>query len=426
MLAGNARTATTAEAIIRPIGSVAAGVSDMPKPRDTAPGPTHDVDLDLEVVTTRAAFNALEAEWNALFDRAGRSIHVFQTFNWCWHWCAAFLTEDASKLFVVTARRQGRLVLILPLVREHSFGLTRLAFLGEPVTQYGDALVDVLADSASILATAWRFAIERSGADCVHLRRVRADANLAPLLAASGARISEKLAAPYLDLASAANFDAYEQRYSSKARKNRRRLLRRFEERAPATLETLLSGTRARELAELAILLKRAWLKDRGLVSPALTDPRTRTFFANVAEAKVRPAGCRVTSLETRGESTAIEIAFDCKGRRAVHVIVFALKYERASPGQLLIERSIRNCFDIGVGTYDLMTPADAYKLDWADGATEVNDWTLACTARGRIYADFYLARLRPQLKRAVNTATQRLRRLRGRRGNSDSATDGD
>lgn len=424
MLAGNARAATTAEAIVRPIGSVAAGVSEVLRPRDTALAAAHD--LDLEVVTTRAAFNALEAEWNALFDRAGRSIHVFQTFNWCWHWCAAFLTDDSSKLFVVTAHRQGRLVLVLPLVRERALGLTRLAFLGEPVTQYGDAIVDTLPDADAVLAAAWRFAVERSGADCVHLRRVRADANLAPLLAGSGARISEKLAAPYLDLASAANFDAYEQRYSSKARKNRRRLLRRFEERTPATLETLLSGTRARELAELAILLKRAWLKDRGLVSPALIDPRTRAFFANVAEAKVRPAGCRVTSLETRGESTAIEIAFDCKGRRAVHVIVFALKYERASPGQLLIERSIRNCFDIGVGTYDLMTPADAYKLDWADGAIEVNDWTLAWTTRGRIYADLYLARLRPQLKRAVNAATQRLRRLRGRRGNSDAATDGE
>ena len=368
--------------------------------------------IALDVITTRAGFDALEHEWNALFERAGRSIHVFQTFNWCWHWCNEFL-DDSKSLLVVTARRAGGLVLVLPLVESRKAGLKVISFLGEPVTQYGDALVDDMPDAAAILAAAWNRVVETTRADALHLRRVRADANLAGLLATTDAHISERLQAPYLDLASAPDFATYEMRYSSKSRKNRRRLLRRFEERAPVTFETLSRGTRARELAELAILLKRAWLKDRGLVSPALTDPRTRAFFGAVAEAKERPAGCRVTSLDTRGESTAIEIAFDCKGRRAVHVIVFALKYERASPGQLLIDRSVRNCFDCGVKIYDLMTPADAYKLDWADASTEVNDWTLGLTAKGRLYTQLYLARVRPLLKKAVNGATQRLRALR-------------
>ena len=43
------------------------------------------------VVTSRAGLEALEDEWNALFARAGRDIHVFQTFNWIWHWSRHFL-----------------------------------------------------------------------------------------------------------------------------------------------------------------------------------------------------------------------------------------------------------------------------------------------------------------------------------------------
>jgi hypothetical protein len=73
-------------------------------------------------------------------------------------------------------------------------------------------------------------------------------------------------------------------------------------------------------------------VKHRGLVSRALSNPATRNFFASVATAADRPVSAVVTSPETRGKViTALEVVFDCKGRRAVHLIVYALKFERAS-----------------------------------------------------------------------------------------------
>jgi hypothetical protein len=42
---------------------------------------------------------------------------------------------------------------------------------------------------------------------------------------------------------------------------------------------------------------------------------------------------------------------FDCKGRRAAHIIVYALKFERASVGQLLIEQSVRTAMRDGLAT---------------------------------------------------------------------------
>jgi hypothetical protein len=72
-------------------------------------------------------------------------------------------------------------------------------------------------------------------------------------------------------------------------------------------------------------------VKHRGLAWRALSNPATRNFFTSVAAAADRPVGAVVTSLETRGEVVALEVAFDCKGRRAAHIIVYALKFERAS-----------------------------------------------------------------------------------------------
>ncbi len=52
------------------------------------------VAVDLRLVAERAAFDALENEWNDLFARAGKPTHVFQSFNFCWHWANHYLTSS--------------------------------------------------------------------------------------------------------------------------------------------------------------------------------------------------------------------------------------------------------------------------------------------------------------------------------------------
>ncbi|HRN84964.1 MAG TPA: cellulose biosynthesis protein CelD, partial [Hyphomicrobium sp.] len=146
----------------------------------------------LDLVSTRDGFDALETSWNALFERAGRDIHLFQTFNWLWHWANHFLPaagERGATLAIVTAHIDGRLVLVLPLVAERVGPLTQLEWMGEPVGQYGDALIDTLPDGegAALLRAALDFAASRTGAGALRLRRVREDSNIAPLLADMGA-----------------------------------------------------------------------------------------------------------------------------------------------------------------------------------------------------------------------------------------------
>ncbi|MGD9783303.1 MAG: GNAT family N-acetyltransferase [Hyphomicrobiaceae bacterium] len=366
-------------------------------------------------IGTPDALERIGCEWDELFARAGQPPQVFQTHAWCRHWCRHFLTSKGGaptgkiQLFIVTARRAGRLVLVWPLVIERSLGVSCLTGLGHPVTQYADAVIDSAEpDAAAILSGALQHAIRRSGADLVHLRKVRADAAIHTLISESRATATAREVAPFVDLKSASDFATFEKRYPSKARKNRKRQMRRLEERGVVALEQVLGGERAAELASTAVLLKRAWLKSKGRVSPALRDPRFEAFFADVAREGVPSTGCVVTVLTTSGEPAAIEIAFECKGHRAVHVIVYAMKFMQHSPGQLLIEHSLARCYERGISTYDLLAPSDGYKSDWAgENVVAVNDWALGITARGRLYAEGYLARLRPALKNAVVSASR-------------------
>jgi len=390
-------------------------------PEDTAAaGRPKTAACEFELITDRTAFDALEHDWNDLFERAGRGCQVFQTFNWAWHWCNHYLParaaraarEDQRSLAVVTGRRNGRLVLVWPLVSNRVVGLRELVWMGEPVSQYGDVLMDNAPDADALLREAWSFILANLAPDLVRLRKVRDDTRIARLFAELGALATVRLEAPYLDLASAKDFTAYEQRYSPRSRRNRRRLTRRFEERGETAFEFHRGGARARDLAGLALSLKRDWLKQRGLVSPAFSDLRTDRFFADIAEGAVRPPGCEVGALTAGDEAAAIEITLHCKDAVLMHVIVFNLKFEKAGAGVLLLERSIAESFGDSCRTYDLLAPADSYKVDWADGVVGVTDWALPLSLKGRLFAQLYLGFVRPGIIAMLTAMPRSLRRF--------------
>jgi CelD/BcsL family acetyltransferase involved in cellulose biosynthesis len=384
----------------------------------TAPqAATSAADVELSLVTSRAAFDALEAEWNALFERAGKDTQVFQTFNWNWHWANTYLSGsdggiDGLKLSIVTGRRDGKLIMVWPLVSERVRGITQIFWMGEPVSQYGDVVIDDIADALDVMRAGWEFLKAHAKGDVLRLRRVRADAAVAALLKEIGARVADRLTAPCIDLSSAPSFAKYEERYSSHARRNRRRLRRRLEERAPLTYERHYGGAEARALAIKALELKAEWLKSKGLISHAISDPRMTRFFADAAGGESHSTNCIVSTLKSNGEPAALEVAFTCKGRLVMHVIVYDLKFEKAGAGVLLMENCIADGYTDKLAVYDMLAPGDNYKLDWADASVEVCDWVKPLSAAGYAYARLYLGLLRPYAKQAMTSMPQSLRRI--------------
>jgi len=274
--------------------------------------------------------------------------------------------------------------------------------MGEPVSQYGDVLLADEPDKAALLRQGWREIVDRLGADAVYLRKVRADADIQPLIASLGLTEVASAYAPYLDLDSAPDFAQYEKRYSQKARKNRRRLMRRLEEQGSIHIVRHQRGREARAAALEAIALKRAWTNASLRLAPSLEDARFAAFFADVAEARRRPAGCAVTTMRCNDVIASIAIDVSCARRRAAHVIVHDQRFQRLSPGTLLLQEWIRAASAEGIATFDLLAPAYAYKEDWADAGVAVGDYAGGFTWAGRLYAGLYLALLRPRLKAAL------------------------
>lgn len=373
--------------------------------------------IDLQLITERHAFDALEVEWNDLFARAGRPTHVFQSFNFCWHWANHYLSSSPGgvaglKLSIVTGRRDGRLIMVWPLVSQRIRGITQTFWMGFPVGQYGDMLLDGEVDALPAMRAALEFLRARTDSDLLRLRRVRSDSNIAPLMRAIGAEVTDQQQAPYMDLAAAKDFAHFEQRYSGKTRKNRRRLARRLEEKGAVEFVRLHGGEQARALAVEAVKLKARWLKDRGLVSNAIADKRMSCLLADLAEGHQKPVNCIVSALKSNGEAAALEVSFTCKNRLSMHLIAFNLEYEKSGAGVLLLEQSLKNGYAEGLAIYDMLAPGDPYKFDWCDQSDAVFDWAKPLSLKGYLYARLYLAFLRGRAKALLKSVPQPLRRL--------------
>lgn len=364
-------------------------------------------ELACTVLRSRAEFDALEAEWNDLFARGGRGAHVFQTFNWNWHWANHYIDAPGCNctLAIVTVRRQERLVALWPLMLVHRFGLRVAKWIGEPVSQYGDALIDPREDLAAILERSWHAITHDLDAHALHLRKVRADAHALPLIVKAGAVTTAQEEAPYLDLASAPDFAAYEERYSAKARKNRRRLSRRLAALGSVSTLTHTGGSAARAAATEAIALKLQSLAATGRISPALADARYAAFFADAADGGAHPSGCRVSQMKVGDDVVASCIDVSSHTHRAAHLIVHDPRFDACGPGALMAEHWVRTASDEGMAVFDFLAPAHAYKWEWADDAVAVNDYAVATSAVGILIVKGYFAVLRPRLKSAVEHA---------------------
>jgi CelD/BcsL family acetyltransferase involved in cellulose biosynthesis len=376
----------------------AIGHTDAASPALPAPSVAADTDeCAFEIVSSRAAFDALADDWNELFARAGRGAQAFQAFNWNWHWCNHYLRpreERGRRLAVLTGRRAGRLVMVWPLVTSRVAGLLQLTWMGDPVSQYGDILAEPSADALQQQRAAWSHVLTTIKPDLVWLPRVREDAAIAPLLAELGGLVTQRRAAPY------ARREDTEK--SAPSRNRRRNTAKSLAKLGAVTFVEEAGSAAASAIAITAIGWKRGQLQERGILSPAVADPRFAAFFADVLADPHMASACRTIALECDGKPAAASILVTCKDRIAGHVAAFNPAFEKSSVGMLMLEGAKARAFSEGFAVFDLLAPADAYKAHLARNEIGVLDWAVPVSRAGGVYARVYLTRLRGALKAAL------------------------
>lgn len=350
--------------------------------------------LALEILTDRAAFDALKLEWDGLFARAGMPQQLFLRHAFLRHWCDHYL-DAKSRICILAGRSGGQLVMLWPLVRRRRFGLDVLQLMGAPVAQFGDVLVEPGTHRQAWLDVGWE-ALGRLGADLFEIRQLRADAALSRPAAAL---LVQQQEAPFADLAQRVSAEGPSMAYPARERSNYRRRLRRLAERGELGFSALTPGAEARVLATTAVAMKRVALARHGILAPTVADPRFQAFFTALAGDEADEAGLRFSIISCAGEPIGIDLSFDCLGRSFGHVIASDPDFEREGIGSVLIHRAFAGAKARGSTVFDLLAPADPYKLDHADGTVTVCDLAVPLGWRGSFVCALSLPRLRPALR---------------------------
>lgn len=340
--------------------------------------------LTVDVLHGVAGFVSLKREWDALFARAGRPHQLFQSHILLSHWAGAY-SGNAKDTIIITARSGNRLVAIVPLTLTRTAGIKRLRLMGSPIAQFDDVLLDI--DCGDAVHTLLWQAITGIGADVFETKRVRADSALACLLP-SGGDVTETSEAPFACLMSRVGNGEPGQAYSAKERSNVRRRQRRLAEQGALVMTTYPPGEQAAAMASRAIDIKRRGLKAAGIVSPAVRNEGFETFFQNVAADP--QAGLLVSAIEIDGRPIAIDLSFLCKATAFGHVLATEPEMIQSGTGNVLVHHVFAAAKARGARTFDLLAPADTYKMQHADAVTPVKSINYALTWRGRLFVKAY------------------------------------
>lgn len=355
------------------------------------------------------AVAAVLDEWAALDERAPARAY-FQSAAFARPILEALAASASAPVEARAAvvRRDGRLVGLLPV--GVSSGPVRVArLLGEPLVQYGDALVD-REDGAAIAAALVDVVRGWRDVDALVLKRVPEDAAIRPALVKRGARVLDPADGVHAVLTGFTDTQDYGKSIDVVQTRERRRLRRRLDEGTPAKIELIGGGPRAAALLDTALAWKAEWLSARGLASAAFDDPVWRDALMRLVARPDRAGGVLMTVVEKDGEPIAVELGF--RGGDTLFAFLGAHKpgTERASPTKAAMEETVAWCLAEGVRVYDLLVPADTYKDCWVNARVATGTLVLPVTLKGRLYGEVLGGGLKRMVKRWVDAAPEGVR----------------
>lgn len=345
------------------------------------------------VVEGADAIDHVADDWQAL-DRDAGAATPFQSFAVARAAAEVHLRRgEVPRIAVV--RHAGRPVVILPTVVRTSCGVKVARFLGDPLIQYGDALCEP-GTARRHLEAALRAVADPGAVDALHLRKVRADARLAPLLRRCADAFNHD-EAPFLHIGDQAPAEE-----SRQLRRSRKKLL------AVGPLELdVIRGEPARRYLRETLSIKRCWLDSRRLPSSVIGDDDWEHALAQIAAAD---DSLHVVVLRAGGRPAAYEVALTGGDHWHSFIGAVAEDFARHGPGRVQVADTIAWCRANGFTRYDALAPTDEAKRGYCCSATAVADYTLALRPRGHVLAA--ALRLMPVAKSMVLRLPAPLRSL--------------
>ncbi|HET7207541.1 MAG TPA: GNAT family N-acetyltransferase [Terriglobales bacterium] len=343
-------------------------------------------------------------EWRALCDESP-SDEPFYRPEWIRAHVRAFFPRE--KLLMLTVRASGRLVLILPLLKDTTvFCGVPVRRLRNPVNSHScrfDAVRAPNAEGEPAIRSAWDHLAQRRDWDLLQLNEVPEGSTLAAIVAQAEANqfragsIPER-PNPIVPVPSDPEH-LKKLPINARLRTKLRQIRRELASTGPLKFDRRVTADSA-ALQRFYELEASGW---KGQEKSAVAcDPQTRQFYDEIAKTAARFGYFSLYSLEIEGKLLAAHFGLAYKGRYYSPKVAFSEEFKQWSPGHLIVSEILQDCHSRGISCYDITGPYDDWKMKWTDQVWARN--TRFIFAKGLRGTAAYQARfwLRPLLKKML------------------------
>jgi CelD/BcsL family acetyltransferase involved in cellulose biosynthesis len=327
-------------------------------------------DLTWAIIDSEEEFCALQPEWDAIA-LARPNASFYHQFAWAYTAWRVDCKPRGMRLHVVTARHEGRIVLIAPVCRDR-LGPWRIARWVVPLRHGScDILTLPVPEATGWVEQAWA-QIVAGPFDLVFCRLARSDSRLWPLLTRVPLRRRV-----YHTLAPAIEAGRYKdgRHYLSTRSKNYR--FKMNQSRSRLQREGKLCFRVVEDAAEFPSILdwmeyhKLEWLKSRRHESPHPHRMGWR-FIQEVVKIAHGTGNMMLCEITVDGKRIAAALNFITNQRLDVNTISMDYIWQKYSPGQLIVHELVQWAFDHGMMIIDIGTGDQRYKYRVADSEENV------------------------------------------------------
>lgn len=346
--------------------------------------------IRFEVVSDSAGLRDLETDWRALFSRIDGAT-IFQTFDWHWHTWETSCASSGRGLHILVGRIGATVSLIWPLMRDDAY----LTFLTPGGFQYNDALLAPGPEGDALLSAAWR-TVSRQGADLLLLLGLRPNSRLVALLTGhQPAARHRETPSHSLQLSAFPSWAGYLASLPKRLMADQARQWRRLE-RLPDGVAFELAADPAAVKDAIGWLLDRKmeWLTAKAMPTSLIASPEYRAFLEAISTAALARGWLFLASLRSGPHLLSVLLGFRVGTQLSFYNFAYDHAWNPYSPGRLLLERSIRWCWDNDVQVFDFLTGGHAYKETWANQCTTLSDFTVPLSLKGRAILSWHSLKL--------------------------------
>jgi CelD/BcsL family acetyltransferase involved in cellulose biosynthesis len=343
--------------------------------------------LRTEIVTEPARFTALRSQWNDLWDRS--SGYIFQSHDWISGWLRGVQDRREIRLQIALGWEGEKLCAAMPCAVHRRSGLRVLTWSAQLFSDYCDVLIDKDYEIGGLLTMLWDELRRFGSFDLISLQQVRPDAKCRDLLdglVRTGNRLQNgereercmRIENQWRD------GEAFFRSLNKKARNNHTRGKRILAELGGSVSFSVIEPTEngAATIDEI-LRLKEVWLRAYDPTSPLLG--ADRALLRSVLDSAWQSGLARIFLLECGGTIAAASINFVYSGRMEAYFTAYDDKFDRASPGTILIVDYARWSFDRGLRHVDFLRGEEAFKFRMANAETMLSSFTGARTLVGQV-----------------------------------------